>query len=187
MGGGGRQRYAIRSLSCSDQIMKCSKKSSAASIIMYTEEEGIWLNNQPCHLLLTSFQAHYCCSLFWVLTAGMKSVMPFLDKAHGVSQFVAVDISFTLTAKLLKSSDQSSEGMRRKHSTVFSSFFLASLRKWIIRLWIVRNTIFFPDGKTLGEKMNMKIDCFKHFYTTCHWPMDGIFSAWHRACWGVTR
>lgn len=41
----------------SDQIMKCSKKSSAASIVMYTEEEGIWLE-QPA----IPFTAHFISS-----------------------------------------------------------------------------------------------------------------------------
>lgn len=64
-------RNGMGSLTCSDQVIKRSKKFSAASVIMYTGEGGIWLNKQPCHLLLTSFQAHYWCSISWVLTAWM--------------------------------------------------------------------------------------------------------------------
>lgn len=76
------------SLVCSDQIMKHSKNFSAASIVMYPGEEGIWLNNHPCHLWLTSFQAHSFCSLSWVLTPGLKSDMTFLDEASEVFLFL---------------------------------------------------------------------------------------------------
>lgn len=49
--------------------------------------------------------------------------MTFLDKACEVSQFVSVDIFVTSMAKPLRGSDQFSEEMRRKHNTMFSSFF----------------------------------------------------------------